>query len=132
MNRIPTKAVDGASNGWVLPIWNERYDDWRPAQIYVTAIAPGARKGPHLHAKRCGRFMCIRGTVRVRIRELDGSYTNHYLCEDTPRIVSVDPGTPAELINAAATEALVLNMPSPAWHADDKDDWPVEGWESEQ
>ena len=27
------------------------------------------------------------------------------------------------------TEALVLNMPSPAWSKEDPDDWPVLNWQ---
>lgn len=131
MRRIVTSSANGTPNGWVLPIWNERYQDWRPSQVYITAIAPGARKGPHLHAKRCGRFVCIRGTVKVRTREADGAYTSRYTSEAVPRLIEVPAGVPAELVNVGDVEALVLNMPTPAWHEDDQDEVPVEGWEAE-
>lgn len=40
----------------------------------------------------------------------------------------VPPGYPCALYNYGDTEALVLNMPSPAWSKDDPDECPVEDW----
>lgn len=125
--RIATKDKAGRPNGWVLPLWN--VDSGQPCeQVYVTAIAPAAMKGPHLHMKRAGRFCCIKGDVRIVTREGD-QYIDHVSGETSGHeIVQVPAGTPAALYNIGEGEALVVNMPSPQWRADDQDQWPVGEW----
>jgi hypothetical protein len=34
----------------------------------------------------------------------------------------------AALSNYGSTEALIVNMPAPAWTPESPDEWPVEGW----
>lgn len=123
MGRITTKDQSGAPNGWLLPVWNI-HDGPQISQVYVTAIAPGMSKGPHLHMKRRGLFCRLTGAVLLATRDLEGNYTTHDITEP----VLVPSGTPAALYNIGTTEALVLNMPHPAWRQDDQDEWPVEGW----
>jgi dTDP-4-dehydrorhamnose 3,5-epimerase-like enzyme len=127
----PTVDSDGRYNGYLIPIWNalER-PDLRPDQIYLTAVAPHSRKGPHLHRKRRGLFCCVKGDVAIRIRDADGSYrielTGALL--GYGHLVEVPAGTPCALYNDTDEVALVLNMPAPAWSREDPDEWPVEGW----
>lgn len=128
--KIETKDSDGKVNGWLIPLWNalER-PDLRPEQVYVTAIAPRSRKGPHLHMKREGRFYVISGEVLMRGRYADGSYGEAVL--GAGRVVKTFIalcGNPCALYNYGDTEALVINMPSPAWSAEDPDDHPVTDW----
>jgi hypothetical protein len=125
---IATKDAEGHSNGWVLPVWNVTEglpDGYRPDQVYITAIAPGCTKGPHLHKVRTGLFTCIVGEAYLIARIADGVYTRVSL---NGQLVRVEPGIPAQLVNESSGEAVVLNMPSPAWRADAPDDWPVEDW----
>lgn len=127
--KIETVNRDGEYNGWLLPIWNETTDNWRPAQVYLTVVAALSSKGPHLHRKRHGRFICLRGNVRVRRRDPEGNYSDAMSGDYVGnRWIEVPPGWAAQLINDHAREALVLNLPSPAWTADDPDEWPVEDW----
>jgi hypothetical protein len=125
--RIETKNEAGDPNGWLLPIWHVD-SGLKVDQVYLTAVAPGKRKGPHLHMVRCGRFVCVKGNVRIVIRE-NGRYRHAYSGERSDFAeVYVAPGCAAAVYNDGTEEALVLNMPSPPWRADDQDDWPVEGW----
>lgn len=126
MSRIPTKDAAGNPNGFVLPIWHV---DEGPAidQVYLTVVAEGAVKGPHLHMKRRGLFCCIRGNVRIVWRDQAGGY--HEV--DAGQRVEIAPGTPAAIYNIGQGDAYVLNMPSPPWRSDDQDEWPVENWEYE-
>ena len=135
--RIDTKDASGKQNGFILTLWNKHEQDWTPEQVYLTVIEPGKTKGPHLHMRRCGRFVCIKGNVEVvqRIGDKYGAPAPHtiYLGMHTGerfghRMVEVPPGTPAMLENSGDEPAYVINMPSPAWRADDPDEWPVEGW----
>jgi dTDP-4-dehydrorhamnose 3,5-epimerase-like enzyme len=127
---IPTKDSNGYTNGRLLPIWH--VDDG-PAisQVYLTTILPGRQKGPHLHKKRSGAFTVLTGNVVIVTRNIEGIYTEHECFTPDAKFhttVYVPPGVPAALYNVGVTEALVLNMPHPAWRIDDQDEWPVEDW----
>ncbi len=131
--KIETKDTAGRVNGWVLPLWSAlEHPELRPDQVYVTAIAPHSRKGPHLHMKRRGVFYLVGGIVRARYRlpkPNQSIYDDWKMRVDARVPVIIEPGIPCALYNYGATEALVINMPSPAWSADDPDEWPVEDWE---
>lgn len=127
--KIPTFDATGKPNGYVVPIW--RLSDppgVRPDQIYLTAVSPRSQKGPHLHHIRRGSFCCIKGNVRL-VTRVDGSYLTASLGEDhNYPVVAVPTGIPACLYNDGDEEALVLNMPSPAWSKDAPDEHEVENW----
>lgn len=129
MTLIETKDSAGRPNGWLLPLWNTWEHAWKPEQVYLTAVAPGAKKGPHLHKRRCGRFICVSGDVEIRIRD----HEHRYWTERTGEIfgrewVVVPHGCAAEIRNPGGKEALVLNFPDRAWRPHDQDEWPVEDW----
>lgn len=129
--RIPTTDTEGRPNGWVQPVWSVlESPELRPEQVYITAIAPRSRKGPHCHHVRRGFFVVISGTVRIRWKDDDTYYDLLYGEKGGSRASCViDPGIPCALYNYGDTEALVLNLPSPAWSADNPDEHPVENWE---
>lgn len=126
---IPTKAADGTPNGFVLPIWNSTQSDYTPKQIYATTVLPGCSKGPHLHNKRMGMFICVRGDVKIITRTW-GTYAEHLTGEAAGfNIVRVPAGMAALIVNVGEVEAIVLNMPNPAWTMEDPDDCPVVDWD---
>ncbi len=143
--KIPTfDPATKQENGYVILCWNalEQAEE-RPDQVYVTAIKPGCHKGPHLHKVRCGRFICIKGNVRIETRhpaadvpamwspwlplvkltEFSGEQHGH-------RLIKVEPGVAACIYNDGPAEALVINMPTPAWSKEQPDEWPVEDWDA--
>ncbi|MCP5482110.1 MAG: WxcM-like domain-containing protein [Spirochaetales bacterium] len=127
--RIATKNAQGRENGFLLPIANVHegfvQDAQWPKQVYCTVANPGEIKGPHLHKKRWGLFTCIRGNIKIVVR-IDGKYEEYYSGEDHEfQTVQVPAGIPAALVNIGQVEAYILNMPSPAWRAEDQDDWDV-------
>lgn len=124
MPRIPTKDAQGNPNGWLLPVWNI-HEGPSISQVYITAIAEGAVKGPHLHMKRRGLFRVIQGDVLLVIRT-DNGYLRVPLEDEC---VAVPPGMPAALYNVGKGEAMVINMPKPAWRKNDQDEWLVDGWD---
>lgn len=132
--RIETKDNQGKPNGYVLTLWNIHEQAWTPDQVYLTVIAPGCSKGPHLHKKRCGRFLCIQGNVTIIMRrynhpQAEGLYYRYRTGEEHGyALVEVPPGTPVQLVNDGDEPAFVINMPSPAWRRDEPDEWPVENW----
>ncbi|HXH73891.1 MAG TPA: WxcM-like domain-containing protein [Bacteriovoracaceae bacterium] len=128
--KIKTTSNNGKENGFLIPIINvhEKFVDeaqW-PKQVYCTVAAPQEIKGPHLHKKRWGLFTCIKGNVKIVIR-VDGKYEERFSGEDHNfATIQVPAGVPSALVNIGTTDAYILNMPSPSWHPDDKDDWDVE------
>ncbi len=78
---------------------------------------------------RRGLFVCLKGTVRIVKRDLHGFYSRIIGGEEIYGLVIVAPGTPCAIYNYGDEEALVLNMPSPAWSKEEPDEWPVEGWQ---
>lgn len=117
--RIITRHEDGAPNGFLVPIYNIHDGFFQagrePQQVYMTVISPSTIKGPHLHFIRTGFFTCIKGNARFILKSESG-YQVFYSGEDYEyRSVEVPTGVPAALQNVGDGEAIVLNMPSPAW-----------------
>lgn len=126
--KIETRDTAGKVNGYILPLWSAlEHPELRPDQVYVTAIAPHTRKGPHLHMRRRGLFVCVAGAVAMRIRMRPGCISQSLKPGSGWTIVR--PGQACALYNYGDTEALVINMPSPAWSAEDPDEHEVTGWE---
>lgn len=132
--KIPTKDSAGRPNGWMATAWSV-FDSpdsasLRPDQVYITAVSPGMRKGPHLHKKRRGMFYCAHGKVTIRMRVGDDSYIDTVLTPDRGVAFVVMPGIPCAIYNECPQEeSVVINMPSPAWSKKNPDDHPVENWE---
>jgi len=117
--KIATKAEDGRTNGYLIPLYNINDGFFtggsEPKQVYLTVIAPGIKKGPHLHHIRTGFFTCIKGDIKIVLKTAEG-YKEFYSGENYDYLsIEVPTGIPALLINLGGGEAFVLNMPSPAW-----------------
>ena len=124
--KIITKYKKGAPNGYLVPIYNI-HDGFfapgkEPQQVYLTVVAPDAVKGPHLHHIRTGFFTCIKGNVRIVVKTADG-YQEFFSGEDHDyQSIEIPTGVPAAIQNLGDEDALVLNMPSPAWTPDMDDE----------
>ena len=92
---------------------------------YCTVAKPGEIKGPHLHKKRWQLYTCIKGDLKVVIR-VNGEYVEKFSGDSYDyATIQVPAGTPSALVNIGECDAYIINMPSPAWHIDDQDDWDV-------
>jgi hypothetical protein len=88
----------------------------------MTTIQPGKVKGPHLHFIRTGCFTCIKGNVRV-VLKINGKYETYFSGEDHEYLSIIVPtGVPAAVQCLGSEEALMLNMPQPAWTPDMHDE----------
>ena len=136
-NKFVTYNHVQQSNGYLVPLYNV-HDGFfalgqEPQQVYLTVVAPGCIKGPHLHFIRTGYFTCIKGNVRIVVK-IDGKYQEYLSGEDHEYLsVEIPRGVPAALENIGNSDAFVLNMPTPAWtpqmndeHSADFSDY--EGW----
>lgn len=132
--KITTYDDAGNVTGWLLPIFNVHdgviAPEQHPQQVYLTVVAPGAVKGPHLHLKRWGLLTCIRGNARIIIRDKMGNYWAYSSGESYDfHTIQIPAGCAAAVYNLSRDdEAWVLNMPSQAWSAEDPDDHPVGKW----
>lgn len=129
-HKIITKNSKGKENGFLIPIINvhDKFvnDAQWPQQVYCTTISVNEVKGPHLHKKRWGLFTCIKGNVKIVVKNGD-QYEEYYSGEEHDfASIQVPAGRANALVNIGNSDAYVLNMPSPAWHIDDQDDWDVE------
>ncbi|MDD2762787.1 MAG: WxcM-like domain-containing protein [Opitutaceae bacterium] len=127
--RYVTKNAQGQPNGWLVPIFNVHESPVAPAQfpqqVYLTVVAPGQVKGPHLHLSRWGLFTCIKGDARIIVRT-EAGYEEHLTGESHGfATVQVPAGIPAALQNIGREEAYILNMPAPAWRPDAQDEHDV-------
>ena len=128
--KYQTKNNQGRVNGFLVPIYNI-HDGFfpsgkEPQQVYLTVIAPGEIKGPHLHFIRTGCFTCIKGNARF-VLKTDEGYQVVMSGEDHEyRTVIVPTGVPAALQNLGKEDAYVLNMPHPAWTQDMNDEHSAE------
>ena len=124
-----TKNRFDKPNGFLIPIFNV-HDGFIepenfPKQVYLTVCDVGEIKGPHLHLKRWGFFTCLKGDIKVIARTETG-YEELYSGEHHDfATIEVPAGTPSAVQNIGDVPAYILNMPSPAWHIDDKDEHPV-------
>jgi dTDP-4-dehydrorhamnose 3,5-epimerase len=129
LTAIPSRdAETGKPNGFVLPIW---HTDTGPKieQVYMTVVPEGGYKGPHLHLKREGRFVCVLGDVRIVTRERGGMYLSREMGDTCGyRMIVVERGIPAAIYNIGRGEARVLNLPDPAWR-DNSDEHKVTDWD---
>lgn len=125
--KIETRDQAGLSNGYLVPIYNI-HDEFfaagrEPQQVYLTTLAPHSSKGPHLHHIRTGCFTCIKGNVRIVVK-LGEEYHEYYSGESYNYCsIEIPSGVPALLQNLGAEEAMVLNMPCPAWTPDMDDEY---------
>lgn len=122
-----TTFDDDMNNGYLIPIISihERaiLNGHFPEQVYLTTILPNQKKGPHLHKIRTGLFTCIKGNIKV-ITKADGTYEEFYSGEDYKyQSILVPTHVGALLVNIGQDEALVLNMPCPAWTAEMNDEY---------
>ena len=64
--------------------------------------------------------------MTIVVRNSD-CFEEHFRGEDHGfATIQVPAGVPAALQNIGTEDAYILNMPAPAWHADDQDEWDVE------
>jgi dTDP-4-dehydrorhamnose 3,5-epimerase-like enzyme len=122
-----TKNSNDKENGYLIPIYNihEKFhdEDKVPQQVYLTVAKPGEIKGPHLHYIRTGFFTCIKGNVRIIIKENE-QYKCFYSGDNYNYMSIIVPiGIPAVIQNIGDDDAFILNMPSPAWTPEMNDEY---------
>jgi dTDP-4-dehydrorhamnose 3,5-epimerase-like enzyme len=115
--RVVTYDDAGAENGWLL----ELYKDGAKTIAYVTAAAPGAFKGYHLHRVRAARYVCVRGRMRI-ILYAGGKRQEHILDAAHPKRLFIPPNVATGLENIGDEEGWLINYPDPPYDPELKDE----------
>ena len=115
------------TNGFLISLYNINDKFFSPGkepqQVYLTTILPQSVKGPHLHYIRTGYFTCILGNVKIVLKTESG-YKEFYSGTDYNYLsVEVPAGIPAVIQNIGSIEAILINMPNPAWTPNMNDEY---------
>lgn len=126
-----SKNQDGEENGYVIPIVDIK-DEFPtlgrfPHQVYLTVVAPGEIKGPHHHKIRYAMYTCIKGNIKVVVKN-QNAYEVYYSGEDHDyATIWVEKGLPTALVNLEKErESMIINTPSPSFRECPEDDYCVE------
>lgn len=115
--KIITYDHAGNQNGWLI----ELYKDGLKTTAYLTAAAPGAFKGYHLHRVRAARYVCVRGRMKI-ILYVGGKREEHLLDAMSPERLFIPPSVATGLQNIGDEEAWLINYPDPAYDPELEDE----------
>ena len=108
--KVVTYDHAGRENGWLV----ELYKDGEKTTAYLTAAAPGAFKGYHLHRIRAARYVCVRGRMKI-ILYVDGKRQEYVLDAASPQRLFIPPNVATGLQNIGDEEAWLVNYPDPPY-----------------
>ncbi len=111
--KVTTFDATGRENGFLI----ELYKDGSRTVAYLTAAAPGAFKGYHLHRVRAARYVCVRGRMKI-IMYAAGRRTEQLLDAAEPQRLFIPPNVATGLQNVGDEEAWLINYPDPAYDPD--------------
>lgn len=82
--------------------------------VYLTAAAPKAFKGYHLHRVRASRYVCIKGKMKITLF-VNGKFEDHILDSDNPKRLYIPNNIATGLENIGSEEAWLINFPDPPY-----------------
>lgn len=115
--KVTTYDHAGAENGFLI----ELFKDGTKTVAYLTAAAPGAFKGYHLHRVRAARYVCVRGRMKI-ILYAGGKREEHILDAAEPRRLFIPANVATGLENIGDDEAWLINYPDPPYDPDLRDE----------
>lgn len=113
--RVTTCGLDGKENGYLI----ELVKDGDKTTAYLTVTYPGSFKGYHLHLRRVGNFVVVRGRVKIIIVE-ERQKKEIILDETNPQRVMIPTMVYTGIQNIGDTDAWMMNFPQPAYDPNDK------------
>ena len=117
VKKVDTFDLSGNKNGFLI----ELFKDGRKTVVYLSATAPGAFKGYHLHKVRAARYVCLKGTMKI-ILYVGGKREEHILSADKMQRLYIPPNVPTGLQNIGVEEAWLINYPDPPYDPDLKEE----------
>jgi len=118
---VTTKDLSGQENGWLMEVASSR-DGWSRfldnAQVYLTTLLPGKKKGWHLHHKKENQFTCIKGRVILGVKE-GGKIEEMEMNGEQPVTIRIPKDVPICFYNHGNEPAYILNLCSPPYDPND-------------
>lgn len=110
--KVTTHDHSQNENGFLI----ELYKDGDKTTAYLTAAAPGAFKGYHLHRVRAARYVCIRGRMKIILYRPGTMEREEFLLDaNIPQRLFIPKDIATGLENIGTEEAWLINYPDPAY-----------------
>ena len=110
--KVTTYDHDQKENGFLI----ELYKDGDKTTAYLTAAAPGAFKGYHLHRVRAARYVCIRGKMKIILYRPGTKEREEFILDASiPQRLFIPKDIATGLENIGTEEAWLINYPDPAY-----------------
>lgn len=96
-------------------------------QFSYFTISPGVTRGAHYHHTKTEKFLVVKGTVRMRFRQLvNGDDFEVVVKDDTPQVVDSIPGWVHDITNIGNEEAIVMLWANEVFDRENPDCIPCE------
>lgn len=123
-------------DGELFPVyrdWDEWHNGYVPKMAYISIMRPETKKGVILHKKRTAYITAISGNIILEYAN-NKTLIQTILSDEIKNdhwIIKIPPNVPIMLYNKSInSQAIILNLPSPAWHPDDQDTYKFNDWAS--
>lgn len=117
--KVKTRDHNGNENGFLV----ELYKDGDKTTAYLTAAAPGAFKGYHLHRVRAARYVCVRGKMKIILYKPGTTVREEYILDaSNPSRLFIPKNIATGLENIGDEEAWLINYPDPPYDPSLKDE----------
>lgn len=116
VKKVQTRDNEGNDNGFLIELFKDKKTGQK-TEVYLTAAAPGAFKGYHLHRVRAARYVAIKGTMKITLYKPGevNSKEEHILDTKTPTRLFIPKDIATGLENIGQEEAWLINYPDPAY-----------------
>ena len=103
-------------NGFLIELFKDK-ESGEKTEVYLTAAAPGAFKGYHLHRVRAARYVALKGIMKITLYKPGdpGSKEEHILDSSKPTRLFIPKDIATGLENIGEEEAWLVNYPDPAY-----------------
>ena len=117
--KITTYNTHHNENGFLV----EMFKDKDKTAVYLSATAPGAFKGYHLHRVRAARYICLKGKMRIILWKPGTQEREEYILDAIrPSRLFIPANIATGLENIGDEEGWLVNFPYPAYDPNLKDE----------
>ena len=125
VKKVTTFDASGNKNGFLI----ELFKDGDKTDVYLSATAPGAFKGYHLHRVRAARYVCLKGKMKIILytpkkgkTKVEYKREEHILDGNNPRRLFIPKNVATGLQNIGDEDAWLVNYPDPPYDPGLKDE----------
>lgn len=114
--KVQTRDNEGNENGFLIELFKDK-ETGQKTEVYLTAAAPGAFKGYHLHKIRAARYVALKGVMKITLYKPGepNSKEEYILDSATPTRLFIPKDIATGLENIGDEEAWLINYPDPAY-----------------